>query len=231
MLQPNQKARVFIGTPSSDYPSRNNGFFAAIESLKAPAGSTKKIFVGDPWSNIDAITEEAIKGRYTHVFFIDDDQTFDSNLLFNLLRHEKEVISGLYLLRHNPFPPALFVRTNELGQAHWLTLEGPPRVIEVERCGMGCLLVETSVFKKLTAPYYRMEIRNGLRFGCDILFCEDLKKAGFKIYADTNSVTEHAIKTTVRPRWNGKEWVTEFKANQGTITIDAFKEKEEEVLT
>ena len=58
--------------------------------------------------------------------------------------------------------------------------------LEVRACGLGCVLIHRSVLEKVEFRYNKHT--SGFD---DVFFCEDVIKAGFKVYADTSIRCRH----------------------------------------
>lgn len=85
---------------------------------------------------------EALRGSYTHIWFVEDDQILPDDILDSMLITDVPVATCDYPVSKD-------------GQgAVFKTKEG-----EVLCCGTGCTLVKREVFDKLKAPYFRTDIR------------------------------------------------------------------------
>ena len=62
------------------------------------------------------------------------------------------------------------------------------KLMEIKLCGTGCILIHRNVLEKITFRYDT----NTDAFD-DTFFCEDARRLGFKIYADTNVQCDHLI--------------------------------------
>jgi GT2 family glycosyltransferase len=73
-------------------------------------------------------------------------------------------------------------------------LEKEKSPLKIHSCGLGCVLISRVVLEKIEFKYSK-------QYGGwdDVWFCDDAKKAGFKIYVDTALKCKHLIKQ--RP-WN-----------------------------
>ena len=68
-------------------------------------------------------------------------------------------------------------------------------LIEVGYVGAGCLLIHKSVFTMLQFPWFRWEldVSNPNGKSEDFYFCEKVRKAGMKIWADTSLRCGHVV--------------------------------------
>ena len=68
----------------------------------------------------------------------------------------------------------------------------PGELVEVDATGCGCLMFETSIFKKMPQPWFKFRhLKTGEGVGEDIGFCSDLKNNGFQIFVDTSVPSGH----------------------------------------
>lgn len=93
--------------------------------------------------------QQALCGSYTHIFFVEDDMVLPNDILDSLLITDVPVATCEYPVSKD-------------GQGViFRTKEG-----EVLFCGTGCTLVKRGVFDKISAPYFRTDIRwNVVNYG------------------------------------------------------------------
>ena len=166
--------------------------FISILSKDPPPG-TEVLPVGSK-TLIDAarnnIATHAIDGRFTHVMFLDSDQTFLPHTLNTLLSRDKDVITGIYPQRSFYLKPVIYAmgedkESDRAGFKHIIEWDPNGGPFEVDMCGAGCLLIKTSVLKKIGTPFFSNGLAQDGRYkGEDVFFCEKVKNAGFHIWAD-----------------------------------------------
>ncbi len=216
--------RVMVGTACADYPSRNNTFFDCFYNLVLPEGSERhRATSNDASANVNLLVDIAQRGNFTHIFIVDDDQMFNPMIVMNLLKHDLDVVCGLYLMRNHPFKPLIFDGVLEDDkQVHWVSLK-TNGLTEIIAMGMGCVLIKMEVFNKLEKPYFG--IRDGI--GDDIQFSRALRRAGIKMFCDTTQTLWHTIKASVAPLWKDNHWVTCIRIGDFNIEIPAWSEEDE----
>ena len=166
---------------------------------QAPAG-TEILPIGsktliDAARNQIAIT--AIDSRFTHVLFLDSDQTFMPDALNKLLSRDKDVISGIYPQRTFFLHPVIYAKgvdkeSDRAGYKHIISWDIKGGPFEIDMCGAGCLLIKTSVLQKIGEPFFSSGVNSeGQYKGEDVYFCEKVKNAGYKLYADPTVTCGH----------------------------------------
>lgn len=167
------------------------------------------------------LVEWALDEDGTHIWFVDSDQFgFDAEMLKGLLAHDVDIVGPLNFRRHPPYDPVIY----EFDERGWhRSIVDYPRksFFEVGAVGMGCCLIRTSVFEKISWPWFHPAASIDKRFsGEDIMFCNLARAAGFKVYADTNYCVSHIADWAI----NEEMWDLIQKRNR----LQAEKVKAEE---
>lgn len=118
----------------------------------------------------------------SHVLFIDSDMRFPKDALERLLGHETPIVAANYSRRRDPVLP-----TAEHKQHGYLfTPDDAFGLAEVTHCGMGLMLVEMSVFEKLSQPWFHIgfQPKTNDYIGEDFFFCSKAREAGYTIAID-----------------------------------------------
>lgn len=128
------------------FPSRGLTFSqTAAELLRNLEGYEYDIFFahGEPIPDcFEKPLKKALRGSYTHIWFVEDDMILPDETLSAMLLHDAEVVTMDYPV-------------SKSGQgATFLNKEG-----EVIFSGTGCLLVKREVFDMIKKPYFRTDIR------------------------------------------------------------------------
>ena len=134
------------------------------------------------------------KIEYDYIMWIDSDVIFEPSDFFRLLKHNKDIVSGLYLKKPKGHTlndiPYEFACLKESDKGLFTT-EVNGELIEVFGNGMGWMLVKKGVFEKTPFPWFGPMI-TGLDFnGEDIAFQVRAKDVGFNSYVDTSIVLGH----------------------------------------
>jgi hypothetical protein len=115
--------------------------------------------------------------KATHLLFLDSDIIFPVDTLTRLLKHDKDIVGGLYVQRVPPHHP--------LG----LTFEGKHEAVtgslkRMKIMPAGCLLLRLALFDKLAKPWFNTQSLDEKIMGEDYYFCERASAAGFEIWCD-----------------------------------------------
>lgn len=130
---------------------------------------------------------------YDYLFFVDSDCVIPDGTLERLVRHNKDIVSGMYFQKAPPFYPVIYTR-NARGTFDVIDDYPKDKLIEVDGIGMGVCLIKTSVFKKLcNTPFdpYRENDEAPFINAEDLSFCIRAKAAGYKVYVDTGIQAAH----------------------------------------
>jgi len=136
-----------------------------------------------------SLIEQALKGKATHLLFIDSDQTFPETTLHRMMAHKKGVVACNIATKS--FPTNCTARKyDESGELIPVyTREDSTGLEEVDFVGTGIMLIDMKVFKRerlCPAPWFNMEwnVELGHYTGEDWYFCECMREAGVKIFID-----------------------------------------------
>lgn len=131
--------------------------------------------------NRNDIVEEALKGNYTHIFFVDTDMCFAPEVLERLLSRNKDIIGANYHKRNlNKETVIKFMEDGKL-----VGKPIPEDIFECASIGTGCALIKTEVFKKIGFPYF--DFKDDIQkeeVGEDVFFCLKAKRYGYEVYGD-----------------------------------------------
>lgn len=221
--------KVLIGLSTAEF-IRKADFLPHFLGIDKPEGTLMTTVHGSsPAKSRNIIIEQALANNCTHILFLDDDMTPPNDALFRLLKHNKDIVTGLYLMRNYPHFPVAFDEVFENGFNKHLYLENSVQgLVEVTNCGLGCVLVKTEIFKKLQKPYVRLGevVQDG--WSDDIGFFNRVRQAGFRIYCDTEVRVGHMATLVIEPVLINGQWYTQYKHNHGNVNINQVVLSEEE---
>jgi hypothetical protein len=213
--------KVLVGVSTGEY-ARRADFYDYYNMLEKPEGSLHLLgHDRSPAKNRNDLIQAAIDTECTHVLLIDDDMAYRSNALNQLLEHDKDIVSCLYLSRAYPHPPLVFDLADEKGAAFPLYLMGEqPRLVPIVAAGFGFLLMKTSIFEKLEKPYVRMGELNPEEWCDDIGFFKRVREAGIQSYCDLDCQVGHMGTMIIWPNKDKEgNWFSGYDTN-GTGAIN-----------
>lgn len=143
------------------------------------------------------VVEECLKAENPqhYIVFFDDDMAIPEGIIPRLVveseENDADVVGCLYTGRGFPAVPIVEPPGGGTCSAALAKeLHDINGIVEVGAVGFGCTLVRTSIFKKLTKPYFFMT-----EAGEDWNFCHAVKAAGGKVVCDFGVTSEYRGKT------------------------------------
>src|SRR5260221_2938867 len=222
--------KILIGLSTGENIRRAE-FLPSFIALERPPGSyTSTVHGESPAKCRNLIIGQALKNNCTHVFFLDDDMIPPPDTLLKLLKHDKDIVSGLYLLRSFPHRPAFFDKAYDNGKCKFTSLTSEKcGLVKGVNCGLGCALRSTEVFKKLEQPYVRLGEIELDEWCDDVGFFNRCRKAGFEIWCDLDAPVGHMTNVTIWPEKHDNQWLTNYRHPQGNVHIQQNILTEEEI--
>lgn len=144
----------------------------------------------------NALAEASLNLECTHIWFVDADQWgFTDEMLSALLAHDIDIVGPLNFLGGEPYHPVIY-QGKEIGEGLIETapiLDYPRnQLFEVDRIGMGCVLIKIGVFAAMDYPWFYQGMTTDKRLvGEDWTFCINARREGFKIFCDSSWCVEH----------------------------------------
>ncbi len=143
------------------------------------------------------LREYALNYDYDYLLVLDQDIIPPKNVIESLIKHRKEIISGLYFGHHNlqngenkimPFAWAFVEKKDFWGTVGYLVDNeiNDNNLIEIAFAGLGCTLISKTVLKKIKFRYdLSIEAWDDRWLGYDI------HKEGFNFYLDSKVKCRH----------------------------------------
>ncbi len=117
---------------------------------------------------------------HSHLLFIDSDVVPPSGCLTEMLAADREVVCGIYPL-HIEHQVSSSVARKLAPNTYGFLNDLPDEPFEIDAAGMGCCLIERSVFERLGSPWFKFEVRpDMMQTGEDIYFFERCAEAGIR---------------------------------------------------
>lgn len=198
------KGSVFVVVPCRPDQARHVDFFVRLMSLSLPPGSQIRFYPGFfAHQNRTLGVRAAIAAGCEYVFFVDDDQLLLADTVTRLLAHDVDIVSVNLVYKEKPFQAYMFDRLRN-GGLYARPLGTQRGLVEVDACGLGGVLVKTSVFKAITEhEWFAVTPDAGTD---DIYFCRLVKSLGYKVMVDLDVPSGHINYCSVWPVWNGDKW-------------------------
>ena len=148
--------------------------------------------------------------EYDFMLWIDSDVIFRFEDFQALLKHNADMVAGLYLMADNARFAAVEQMNEETfkrnGEFEFLTPAKTAKhhgLIPVDYCGFGFVLVKKGVFEKVEYPWFRpiyIEMGECSDFTAeDVGFCMLAKKAGVQMLVDPSVVVGHEKHVVLQP--------------------------------
>lgn len=181
-----KRDNVRVGIAVSTFGALPTGFVRSLCAVIRTSMFNNVVidFVIDETKPLDdsrnSTVRELMKCNPDYIFFMDSDMLFAPETLLELLKQDKDIITGVYCQKQPPHNPVLRMYDSETKhyESGWTYPIG--RLFTVDACGAGCLLVKREVFQDLKKPYFKWDSESGLSE--DIYFCRKAKKAGYDIW-------------------------------------------------
>jgi len=228
----NKDVRVMIAVPTGEF-ARRADFYDYLNMLEKPVGTMQTSTHGQsPARSRNMMIESALERDCTHILFLDDDMAFKSDLLMRLLSHDKDIVSGLYLMRNYPHMPVTFDVAYESGKCRFSFLSDKVKGLkEVVNCGLGACLIKTDVFRNMDKPWITLGEIEKDHWCDDISFFLRTRKKGYKIFVDTDARCGHIMSAVIWPhRTEDGKWFTLYNTGAPeTFQVPQYVPSDEEI--
>lgn len=192
-----KKVLIYIPTATAKHDSKAvEGLYYLLSDCWNVKSDGYEFFlkIGTKMNLLDSRNEAvewALRQGMDWILWLDDDMVIPSDVwLFTQLKaHNKDITAPLFFTRVGVKLPLIFKerKINENYAVLDYITDYKKGLLEVDAVGFGCVLINMEVFRKMKKPYFQYTAE----MGEDIYFCMKARKAGFKIYCDTNIVIGH----------------------------------------
>lgn len=227
---------VLINVPTAEF-ARHGAFYDYFNRMEKPEGTGVSFARGQsPARNRNLGIQQAIDNDFKYVLFLDDDILMPPNLIHRLMRHDKDIVSALYLMRSYPHQPIVFDYADEKGRCrHYYPPDGEAGLIKAVTVGLGAVLIKTEVFKKMAADGQALDnvgkpcwITMGElepdHWCDDVAFFHRARKSGFDVWCDTSTPVGHIFSGVVWPDYKDGKWHTTYDSfGVGTVSFPAVR--------
>jgi len=213
---------VHVIVPCRPDHARHVEFFSMLLQLRLPPGSSADLYPGFfPHDNRCKGVRDALLHGSEYCFFLDDDQLLEPDTVLRLLSHGKDIVTVNLLTKEFPWQPYIFERLKGHNDVFPLSLENKRGLHAVDACGLGGVLVKTSVLTRLDYPWFNV---NETWRTDDLYFCDKARTAGFEIHCDFDAISWHITHAAVAPEWNEEThtWQTRIRiSSKGEVAMKA----------
>jgi hypothetical protein len=211
------KPYVAICIPSGGHPHwkfRDNIEDMRFYSLKHGIDTLRRMQKGALVEhNRNLLVNEVLEvhKEVTHILFVDDDMTYPPDTIQKLLRADKDICVAQGFHKQEPYTPMTCVLSpeNTLVPVHLNPItEG--RVLRVNSCGGGTMLIKRHVFEQVKFPWFLISylklseipqevvdmvkgtaMQGHILVGEDVSFLAKAQGAGFDLFCDFSIIVGH----------------------------------------
>lgn len=219
------ESKILIGIPTAEFGKQAEFQDHFDQMVKPPGSIVTRSHSQSPARNRNLIIGQAESHKCTHVLFIDDDVIVPPNLLIQLLSHDVDIVTGLYLMRNFPHQPIIFGQADNDGKAiHYYPKKEDKGLVKIVAAGLGACLINMKVFKALEKPYIRLGELEADHWCDDLGFFKRVREAGFEMYCDLDCTLQHFASVKVYPERDaeGKWFVTYNTNGNGNVSFPAI---------
>lgn len=132
------------------------------------------------------LVKSALDVNADYIFWIDSDMVIPSTAILRLLNHQKEIVGCNYMKRSLPIKTVAYEDVNDWES--WIPLTKKDNLVKVEGVGMGCILMETKIFKKIQKPYFEFIYKEDTDdwHGEDFNLLKKFRDVGIDTFIDMN---------------------------------------------
>ena len=163
-------------------------------------------------NNVDGKFQKPFRGQvqYDYQIWIDSDMVWSGQDVLNLLKHDKPIVSGCYVMADNHNLPIVenldYTKLLEQGTFKFLTrdeLKTKTTPFKANYVGFGFMAVKYGVFESMEYPWFQpkfIEKGNFKEFTAeDVGFCWTATDLGYEILVDPNILVGHEKNVVLLP--------------------------------
>ena len=138
------------------------------------------------------LSQKAIDGGYDYILWIDADMIFPADALERMLKHDVDIVTGLYFQRRGDHAPVVY-QYNLITQKFETFNPGPQSdgLYRVDACGFGIVLTKVSAIKDIIAASGGLLFHPYGTMGEDLSFCYRYHSIGGEIWLDASIKCGH----------------------------------------
>lgn len=144
---------------------------------------------------------------YDYLMWIDSDVIFTVDSVRRLLSHDKDVVSGCYVMHNNTHYPIVETMDHDffLKKGHYdfwsrdvlKEKQALGKLIPVAYVGFGFMLIKKGVFESLQYPFFSpkridFDTENVVEYASeDVSWCMDVRARGYEVLIDPHVIVAH----------------------------------------
>jgi len=147
------------------------------------------------------LCQRAVETGCDYILFLDDDMRIPMHTLMMLLKRQRDIIGANCARRE--LPPSPTAKDEEGNLVY--TTQKSTGIQKVRSVGTGVMLIKTSVFAEIPAPWFMEDPVKGI--GEDVHFCNAARAVGFNIWIDHDlskdvmHIGEFEYSHRIMPQW------------------------------
>jgi hypothetical protein len=120
-----------------------------------------------------------------YILWLDSDIVFPSTTAVRLLNHNEPIVAANYVRRQLPAKGVAYETIGDWENP--LSFDVRDNLVEVEGIGMGCILMQTEIFKNMSKPWFEFgwSPESNDFLGEDMILCQKINSLGYTIKVDT----------------------------------------------
>lgn len=133
----------------------------------------------------EKLATAAVELGAEHMLWLDSDMVFPATTAVRLMSHNEPVVAANYVRRQKPYKGVAYETIGDWQRP--LSFDVEDALVPVEGIGMGCMLIKTSVFNKLSKPWFDFQWspESNDFLGEDMYLCQKMNAAGYTVKVDT----------------------------------------------
>ena len=211
-----------IGIISSDL-SRFPAFTISLLSLLVPPGTGWKWVRGNGFASNRNLIIKGMTPEHRWAWFIDDDHTFEADILMRLLHRNVDIVQPMVSTRKPPFQPYAYMRNPDIGY-HSLQWSDLPEngLHPVDAVGAGGVLIRREVIDEIGDPWFEEGKIGAGSLGEDLYFMQKAKENGHQSFIDCEARIGHIGTHEVWPHFNEGKWCIDLDLLHNVVVrVDA----------
>jgi hypothetical protein len=192
-----------------------------IQTLSAGVGFAVAKSEGSLCNKRHRLAQRAVNEGFSHVFFVDTDQTFPGDTILRLLEHRKPFVACNIATKTATASPTAR-KFNREEEGRWkrgevlYTLPDSTGLERVFRIGTGIVLIESDVFRQIKPPWFLETWKEGYNEyqGEDWYLCEKCQEYKIPMFID-HDLSKHVghvgkFEYNVETTWAGLHHVAQY---------------------